>query len=158
MCCLNVWPSASLQLYIVAHCDKQLHAPGLERGRPQKCFRLRTMQMDLQETLCPFHTAKKIPPWKHALHSHFLKSYSEGVVRICEKVVGYFCHPFYSFCWIGVQSNIIIVVDYRHLSLNCTWTTHNCVCGAYISLCELNLASQNLVWNGFYTLACFFFL
>jgi len=31
MCCLNVWPSASLQLYIVAHCDKQLHAPGLTR-------------------------------------------------------------------------------------------------------------------------------
>ena len=30
MCCLNVWPSASLQLYIVAHCDKQLHAPGLK--------------------------------------------------------------------------------------------------------------------------------
>jgi len=30
MCCLNVWPSASLQLYIVAHCDKQLHAPVLE--------------------------------------------------------------------------------------------------------------------------------
>ena len=31
MCCLNVWPSASLQLYIVAHCDKQLHAPGLSQ-------------------------------------------------------------------------------------------------------------------------------
>jgi len=34
MCCLNVWPSASLQLYIVAHCDKQLHAPGLDQGLP----------------------------------------------------------------------------------------------------------------------------
>jgi len=32
MCCLNVWPSASLQLYIVAHCDKQLHAPDLNQS------------------------------------------------------------------------------------------------------------------------------
>ena len=32
MCCLNVWPSASLQLYIVAHCDKQLHAPALDQS------------------------------------------------------------------------------------------------------------------------------
>jgi len=32
MCCLNVWPSASLQLYIVAHCDKQLHAPALNQS------------------------------------------------------------------------------------------------------------------------------
>jgi len=33
MCCLNVWPSASLQLYIVAHCDEQLHAPDLIDSR-----------------------------------------------------------------------------------------------------------------------------
>ena len=33
MCCLNVWPSASLQLYIVAHCDKQLHAPELSNTK-----------------------------------------------------------------------------------------------------------------------------
>jgi len=33
MCCLNVWPSASLQLYIVAHCDKQLHAPALAQRK-----------------------------------------------------------------------------------------------------------------------------
>jgi len=36
MCCLNVWPSASLQLYIVAHCDKQLHAPELHVWKLQK--------------------------------------------------------------------------------------------------------------------------
>jgi len=36
----------------------------------------------------------------------------------------------YSFCWIVVSSNIIIIVNSRQLSLNWTWTVHNCVCGA----------------------------
>ena len=33
MSCSMVWPSASPYLYVVAHCDKQLHAPGLELRR-----------------------------------------------------------------------------------------------------------------------------
>jgi len=57
----------------------------------------------------------------------------------------------YNLCWIGVSSNIIIVVNCRLLTLNWTWTTDNCVCGAHISLCGLNLSSQNLVRNVFYT-------
>ena len=59
----------------------------------------------------------------------------------------------YGFCWIGVSSSIIITVNCRRLNLNWTWTIHNCICGAHISLCWLNLTSQNLVWNVFYTLA-----
>jgi len=39
---------------------------------------------------------------------------------------------FQSFCWIGVSSNIIIIVNCRQLNLNWTWTIYNCVCGAYI--------------------------
>ena len=59
----------------------------------------------------------------------------------------------YSFCWIGVSSNIIIIVNCRQRSLNWTWTILNYVCGAFISLGRLNLTSQSLFWNIFYTSA-----
>jgi len=48
--------------------------------------------------------------------------------------------------------NIIIFLNCRRLTLNWIWTIHNCVCRAHISLCGVNLTSQNLDWNVFYIL------
>jgi len=65
-----------------------------------------------------------------------------------------FLSSFTTFAELGyLSSDIIIFVNYRQLSLIWSWNIHNCVCGAHISLCSLNLTSQNLVWNVFYTLA-----
>ena len=81
-----------------------------------------------------------------------LKLYSGRVVFVFANRSYFFVVP-YNFCWIGVSSDIIIIVNYRQLSLNWTWNIHNRVCGTRISLCGLNLTSQNFVWNVFYTLA-----
>ena len=65
-----------------------------------------------------------------------------------------FCHPLQLLMnWGSLSSNIIIIVNYRQLSLKWSWAIHSCVCGIHVSLCELNLTSQNLVSNVFYTLA-----
>ena len=102
----------------------------------------------------PFLDHEETSPWKHALRSHIFEiAFRWSCIRVCEKVV-LFCHPLQLLLnWGSLSSNIIIIVNYRQLSLNWSWTTHNCVCDAHISLCELNLSSQNLVWNVFYTLA-----
>ena len=56
MCCLNVWPSASLQLYIVAHCDKQLHAPGSKDHEWQEWIPM--VNQPVCSTFCAKFTAK----------------------------------------------------------------------------------------------------
>jgi len=107
-------------------------------------------QMDLHKTL-NLCTHKENSPWKHSLRSHFWNRIQVELqaIRICEKVL---FGILYSFCWIGVTSNIIIIVNCRQLCLNWTWTIHNRACGAHIRLCGLNLTFQNLVWNVYYTL------
>jgi len=110
------------------------------------------MQIGLRKTLSTFSTPeRKFTKQARAPFALFEIIWRWNCFRVCEKVVLFVI--LYSFCWIGVSSNVIIIVNYRQLSRNWTWTTHNCVCGAHISLCGLNPASQNLVWNVFYTLA-----
>ena len=97
--------------------------------------------MDIYKMLYPFNTVKKVPH----------ESTPMRCIRVCEKFVLFVI--LHSFCWIGLSPNIIIIVNDKQLSTNWTWIIHNYVHGAHISLCELNLTFQNLVWNIFYTLA-----
>jgi len=98
----------------------------------------------------PSQNALRFPDHKEIPHESkrsvrvCLKLYSGGVVFVFAKR-SYFFVILYSFYWIEVSSNIIIII----MSLNWSWNIHNCVCGAQISLCGLNLTSQILVWNVF---------
>jgi len=110
------------------------------------------MQMDLQKTLSTLLIPRRTFPMKGRTPFAFFEiGWRWSCTRVCEKVVLFviLC----SFCWIGLSSNVIIIVNCRQLSPNWSWTIHNYACGAHISLCGLNLTSQNLVWNVFYTLA-----
>ena len=46
-----------------------------------------------------------------------------------------------------------MIVNWRQLSLNWTWIIHKYICGSLIILCWLNVTSQSVVWNVFYTSA-----
>jgi len=99
------------------------------------------MEMDIYKMLYPFNTVKKVPH----------ESTPMRCIRVCEKFALFVI--LHSICWIRLSPDIIIIVNGKQLSMNWTWIIHNYVYGARISLCELNLTSQNLVWNVFYTLA-----
>jgi len=125
-------------------------------GRPQKFFQVgatstfrlsffRWRTIECKWTFTKRFTLsapqRKFPVKTCAPFAFFEIVFRWSCIRVCEKVV----HSviLYSFFWIGVSSNIIIIVNCRQLTLNWTWTIHNCVCGAHISLCGLNLPSQN---------------
>jgi len=101
-------------------------------------------------------------PGKHALHSHFLKLYSGGVVFEFAKRLGRLLSVIlYSFFWIEVSSNIIIIVNYRQLSLIWTSTIRNYVCGAHISVqCESHFSkfSLTLKWCTLLSIRMLFFI
>jgi len=91
-------------------------------------------------------------PWKHALCSQFLKSYSGGVVFEFAKGCA-FCHPLQLFLiWSIIQCNYYceLQTTQPELDLNYPYLRLRC---SHISLCGLNLTSQNLVGNVFYTVA-----
>ena len=94
---------------------------------------------------------KENSPLRHTLRSYFLKSYWGGVVLEFAKRL-YFLSYFTAFAELGYHP-ISLLLSTRQLIVNWIWTINNYVCGAHISLCGLNLTSQNLVWNVFYTLA-----
>ena len=109
------------------------------------------MQTVVHKTLYLIYTAKKnLHESACSIRILFEIVFRWRCVQVCQK--GVLSVIFYSFCWIGVSSNIVMVVNCRQLSVNWTWTIHN-VCGALTSLCGLHLPSQYLICNVFYTLA-----
>jgi len=106
--------------------------------------------------------AKKIPHESTSSIRLFEIVFRWSCIWVYEKVVDYFLSSFSSFCWIGVSSSIIIIVNCRQLSLNWTWTIHNYVCGAHISLeCEPHFSKFSLTLKCFLRFVyqkCFFFI
>ena len=118
-----------------------------------------TMQIDHHKMLFTLSTPqRKYPKKARAPFAFFAIVLRWSCMWVCEKVVLFLI--LYSFCWIRVSSNIIIIVNCRKRTLNWTWTIHNYVYGAHIGLCKLNPTTQNFILNLFYTLAirnCFSF-
>jgi len=96
------------------------------------------MQMDFSQNALPFLKLNEISPWYHALRSHLLTSFSGGVVFEFAKRL-FFLSSFTAFAKLEYHPILLWTAD------NWVWiwtlTIHNCVCGAHISLCGLNLTS-----------------
>jgi len=141
---MMIWPGASTGIF-----------PGRDNvDIPLILFQIANDAHWGSQNALPFLHQKENSPWKQALRSYYFEivfRWSWSCIRVCEMVVLFVI--LYNFCRTGVSSNIINIVNCRKLSLNWTWTIHNYVCGAHIILCRLNLTSENLFWNFFYTLA-----
>ena len=94
--------------------------------------------MDLHKTLYPFYTTKKIPHERTRSVRICLESYSGGAVFKFAK--GLYLSSFTAFAELHeVSTDIIIIVNCRQLSLNWTWTIHNCV--AVLTLVYVHVTS-----------------
>ena len=105
-----------------------------------------------QNAFYPFYITKKNPHESTRSVRNFLKSYWGGVVLAFAKKL-HFLSSFTAFAELGYHpiSSLLWTADnWAELDLNYP-QLH--VCGAHISLCGLNLTSQNLVWNIFYFMA-----
>jgi len=108
------------------------------------------IQMDLHKTLHRFSTTKKIPKESTRSVRIFWNRIQVELYSNLWKAT--FWHPLQ----LSLNWGIIQYHYYSQLQTaesEWTWSIHHRVCGAHISLWELNLTFQNLGWNVFYALA-----